>query len=190
MPNCFPHGCTDVFKAMQLCMEEISIDPKHILSTETNHPSQDVEKDKVLQSEECTSHNQNASEVGLTPTIQTVQQDDRPVAEEEKSDGQEHIVKEEQLQPLTEEDALVGDSQEDKDSETSDKQKESAEPDQQPIPKKCITFSALFDPKTLEHTVCINASIQPKVTLEVKMLPPDKIASEEHLIDHLTRRIT
>ena len=178
--------CSQTMAAAQsnvLQMEEISIDPKHILSTETNHPSQDVEKDKVLQSEECTSHNQNASEVGLTPTIQTVQQDDRPVAEEEKSDGQEHIVKEEQLQPLTEEDALVGDSQEDKDSETSDKQKESAEPDQQPIPKKCITFSALFDPKTLEHTVCINASIQPKVTLEVKMLPPDKIASEEHLID-------
>ena len=178
--------CSQTMEAAQhnvLQMEETSIDPKHILSTETNHPSQDVEKDKVLQSEECTPHNQNASEVGLTPTIQTVQQDDRPVAEEEKSDGQEHIVKEEQLQPLTEEDALVGDSQEDKDSETSDKQEASAEPDQQPIPKKYITFSALFDPKTLEHTVCINASIQPKVTLQVKMLPPDKIASEEHLIN-------
>ena len=134
----------------------------------------DKEEEEQLQSEECTSHNQNASEVGLTPTIQTVQQDVGLVAD---------IVKEEQLQPLTEEDALVGDSQEDKDSETTDKQEESAEPDQQPIPKKCITFSTLFDPKILEHTVCINASIQPKVTLQVKMLSPDKIASEEHLID-------
>lgn len=46
-----------------------------------------------------------------------------------------------------------------------------------------ISFKVPFDPKTLEHTLCICASIQPRVTLEVKMLPPDKIATEEHMID-------
>lgn len=68
----------------------------------------------------------------------------------------------------------------------SHKEKEDTEPDDQyqpPIMNKCITFKAPIDPKTLKNTVCINISIQPRVTLEVKLLPPDKIAAEEYMID-------
>ena len=72
------------------------------------------------------------------------------------------------------------------DLETSYKEIEDTESDvqyQPPILNKCITFKAPCDPKTLINTMCINVSIQPRVTLEVKLLPPDKIAADEHIID-------
>ena len=46
-----------------------------------------------------------------------------------------------------------------------------------------ISLQHPFDPEIIENTVYICASIQPRVTLQVKMLPPDKIATEEYRID-------
>ena len=75
---------------------------------------------------------------------------------------------------------------EDKDANeegTCDKKERDAQSDDQNQLKKLISLQVSFDPEILENTVCISASIQPRVTLEVKMLPPDKIATEEHMID-------
>ena len=49
--------------------------------------------------------------------------------------------------------------------------------------RKCITLNIPCNSKIIKQTVCMHVSIQPKVTLEVKMLPPDKIATDEYMID-------
>jgi hypothetical protein len=53
----------------------------------------------------------------------------------------------------------------------------------QSMPQR-ISLQVPIDPKTLDlgQTVCICASIQPTVTLEVMMLSPTEMASEEHTI--------
>jgi len=50
------------------------------------------------------------------------------------------------------------------------------------LKKKC-SLTIPFKSEQIKQTVCLHVSIQPKVTLEVKMLPPDKIATEDYIID-------
>ena len=49
--------------------------------------------------------------------------------------------------------------------------------------RKCITLNIPCNSKMIKQMVCMHVSIQPKVTLEVKMLPPDKIATDEYMIN-------
>lgn len=68
---------------------------------------------------------------------------------------------------------------------TCEGKKVNEECDHQP---KCISFripSKHYKNLKLDNTVGICVSIQPRVTLEVKMLPPDKIATEHKIDQHI-----
>ena len=45
-----------------------------------------------------------------------------------------------------------------------------------------IVFQTPFDPDILAKMIHITVSVQPKVTLQVKMLPPDKITNDDYLV--------
>lgn len=158
---------------MQDEIAEVTTDLSTAKASEPSTPH--VVKD-VLQGEEDFS-----SEVSLFPIAAPVQSNDAEEREEIDDQRDDDSLVEEEEQAAK---RKVGDNQERKDSVTYDRQKESHTSDPL-ILKKRISLQVPFDPRTLDlgHTMCICASIQPTVTLEVKMLPPDKIASQEHMID-------
>lgn len=103
----------------------------------------------------------------------------------EQVGSEEQVLKQEQgegaFQKVSSEPNLAHDEKENTEdeelgaAETSNKQEKETEP-----PKR-IKFDikpTSLDPDTLKYVMCLNVCIQPTVTLEVKMLPPDKIASD------------
>ena len=166
--------------------DEMSSDQNTIKTSETGLPHDIVtSQDAMVDTggREDPSNIKSTPETNPDPTAETAQNKELAKAKEL---GEKDIDKKEQS--LNENETGVSDeTQEEEDPKTCNSQEEehSRDQKQQPVQKKRISLSIPFDPKTLvlEHTVCLCASIQPAVTLEVKMLPPDKIGSEEYKID-------
>lgn len=133
-----------------------------------------------LQSDRNTAE---TAEMSLSQTVAETSQKAKVqvVVEDEELDDQDcqEGRKDDELQHLEHNDSEVSDSQEDKGNSEGDPQLDQ----NQCTIKNHISLHVPFDSSTLGRTVCICASIQPKVTLEVKMLPPDKIATGEYFVD-------
>ena len=175
------HTMRDGQDEMMLGMEG---EAQNISKTESPSPTQaHDEKMEVLTEKEPSD--ENFIEIPVQVKLEEKRLGDKD------ADGEDKIMDEDIRDTNSNEDM-----EEDKDANKEDKDTESDEEnnnmdedahnkqEEQPILKKHISLKVPLDPETsLVSTVCICASIQPRVTLEVKMLPPNEIATDKYKID-------
>ena len=140
----------------------------------------------IMAPDSQTSHEvSSGSELKQHTELVMETEDDKAVATEAAETQDDQAAETQDDQAAETQDDQAAETQDDQAAETQDDQAlevcDKQESHSQ-LKKKRIIFQTPFDSDMLDSILCINASIQPKVSLQVKMLPPHKIADKDYMI--------